>query len=123
MDLIAKDLLQVHPNTYALVISMENITLNWYFGNERSMLVPNGRGSGFCFQTKGRTGGNPSTNWFTRFRLHKGSDDKCFSCVFKMEDPDGKVGVFSSLKTKITNLGPFVLPMSKTVALLCHISR
>ncbi|GMY20618.1 3-ketoacyl-CoA synthase 11 [Fagus crenata] len=38
---LAKDLLQVHPNSYALVISMENITLNWYFGNDRSKLVSN----------------------------------------------------------------------------------
>ena len=38
---LAKDLLQIHPNSYALVISMENITLNWYFGNDRSMLVSN----------------------------------------------------------------------------------
>ncbi|KAG6507747.1 hypothetical protein ZIOFF_033098 [Zingiber officinale] len=35
---LTKNLLQVHPNSYALVISMENITLNWYFGNDRSML-------------------------------------------------------------------------------------
>ncbi|KAG6504325.1 hypothetical protein ZIOFF_036656 [Zingiber officinale] len=35
---LAKNLLQVHPNSYALVISMENITLNWYFDNDSSML-------------------------------------------------------------------------------------
>ncbi|KAK9999513.1 hypothetical protein SO802_019116 [Lithocarpus litseifolius] len=38
---LAKDLLQVHPNSYALVVSMENITLNWYFGNDRSKLISN----------------------------------------------------------------------------------
>ncbi|TKY74695.1 3-ketoacyl-CoA synthase 11 [Spatholobus suberectus] len=38
---LAKDLLQVHPNSLALVICKENITLNWYFGNDRSMLVSN----------------------------------------------------------------------------------
>ncbi|XBH78069.1 hypothetical protein VPH35_104419 [Triticum aestivum] len=38
---LAKDLLQVHPNSYAMVVSTENITLNWYFGNNRSMLVSN----------------------------------------------------------------------------------
>ncbi|RWR87942.1 FAE1/Type III polyketide synthase-like protein [Cinnamomum micranthum f. kanehirae] len=31
----------VQPNSYALVVSMKNITLNWYFGNNRSMLVSN----------------------------------------------------------------------------------
>jgi len=34
-------MLQLHPNTYALVVSTENITQNWYFGNDRSMLIPN----------------------------------------------------------------------------------
>lgn len=38
---LAKDLLKILPNTYALVVSRENITLNWYFGDNRSMLVSN----------------------------------------------------------------------------------
>ncbi|MCL7026181.1 hypothetical protein MKW94_013484 [Papaver nudicaule] len=56
-------------------------------------------------------------------RTHKGSDDKCFSCVTQEEDPAGKVGVSLSkdlmavagdaLKTNITTLGPLVLPMSE----------
>jgi 3-ketoacyl-CoA synthase len=38
---LARQMLQLHPNTYALVISTENITQNWYFGNTKSMLIPN----------------------------------------------------------------------------------
>ncbi|KAI3454041.1 hypothetical protein Pfo_010704 [Paulownia fortunei] len=124
---LAKDLLQVHPNTYALVISMENITLNWYFGNERSMLVSN------CLFRMGGAAillsNKRSEFWRSKYRLvhtvrtHKGSDDKCFSCVTQMEDSNGKVGVALSkdlmavagvaLKTNITTLGPLVLPMSE----------
>ncbi|KAH6835735.1 3-ketoacyl-CoA synthase 4 [Perilla frutescens var. hirtella] len=33
---LAKDMLQVHRNTYAVVVSTENITQNWYFGNKKS---------------------------------------------------------------------------------------
>ncbi|KAK4422310.1 3-ketoacyl-CoA synthase 11 [Sesamum alatum] len=94
---LAKDLLQVHPGTYALVISMENITLNWYFGNERSMLVSN------CLFRLGGVAillsNKRSDRWRSKYRLvhtvrtHKGSDDKCFSCVTQMEDPTGRVGV------------------------------
>jgi 3-ketoacyl-CoA synthase len=29
------------PETYVLVVSHENITNNWYPGNDRSMLLPN----------------------------------------------------------------------------------
>jgi predicted naringenin-chalcone synthase len=31
----------VYPNSTALVVSTENITQNWYFGEDRSMLIPN----------------------------------------------------------------------------------
>ena len=37
---LAKDLLQVHRNTYVVVVSTENITQHWYFGNKKSMLIP-----------------------------------------------------------------------------------
>ncbi|XVF63010.1 hypothetical protein PTKIN_Ptkin09bG0054500 [Pterospermum kingtungense] len=36
---LAKQLLQVHPNSYALVVSTENITHCFYFGSNRSMLL------------------------------------------------------------------------------------
>lgn len=31
----------MYPNSNALVVSTENITQNWYFGEDRSMLIPN----------------------------------------------------------------------------------
>jgi len=40
IDLARRMLLQV-PNTYALVVSTENITQNMYKGTQRSMLIPN----------------------------------------------------------------------------------
>lgn len=124
---LAKDLLQAHPSSYALVISMENITLNWYFGNDRSMLVSN------CLFRMGGAAILLSNRWVDRHgskyqlvhtvRTHKGSDDKCFSCVTQREDSTGRIGVSLSkdlmavagdaLKTNITTLGPLVLPMSE----------
>ncbi|CAI0414932.1 unnamed protein product [Linum tenue] len=120
---LAKDLLQVHPNSYALVISMENITLNWYFGNDKSMLLSN------CLFRMGGAAillsNKRSERWRAKYRLvhtvrtNKGSDDKCFSCVTQREDSEGKIGVSLSkelmgvagdaLKTNITTLGPLVL--------------
>ncbi|XP_006353644.1 3-ketoacyl-CoA synthase 11-like [Solanum tuberosum] len=124
---LAKDLLQVHPNTYALVLSMENITLNWYFGTEKSMLLPNCLfrmgGAAVMLSNKGSERRRSKYQLVHTVRTHKGSDDKCFSCVYQMEDPNGKVGVSLSkdlmavagdaLKTNITTLGPLVLPMSE----------
>ncbi|KAI3701476.1 hypothetical protein L6452_26582 [Arctium lappa] len=124
---LSKKLLQVHPSTYALVISMENITLNWYFGNDRSKLVSN------CLFRMGCAAILLSNKFTERVRskyqlvhtvrTHKASDDRCYSCVTQEEDKQGKVGVTLSkdlmavagdaLKTNITTLGPLVLPMSE----------
>lgn len=124
---LARQLLQVHPNSYAVVISMENITLNWYFGNERSMLVSNClfRMGGAAILLSNRR----SDRWRSKYQLvhtvrtNKGADDKCFSCVTQREDPEGNIGVALSkdlmavagdaLKTNITTLGPLVLPASE----------
>lgn len=38
---LAKHMLKAMPNTMALVVNHENITQNWYTGNDRSMLVCN----------------------------------------------------------------------------------
>lgn len=124
---LAKDLLQVHPNSYALVISMENITLNWYFGNNRSMLVSNCLfrmgGAAILLSNKSSDRRRSKYQLVHTVRTHKGSDDKCFSCVTQQEDENGKIGVSLSkdlmavagdaLKTNITTLGPLVLPMSE----------
>ncbi|KAK9101898.1 hypothetical protein Sjap_019152 [Stephania japonica] len=124
---LAKDLLQVHPNSYAIVVSMENITLNWYFGNERSMLVSNClfRMGGAAILLSNRSSDRRRSKYqlVHTVRTHKGADDKCFSCVTQQEDPIGKIGVSLSkdlmavagdaLKTNITTLGPLVLPMSE----------
>ncbi|XP_020588155.1 3-ketoacyl-CoA synthase 11-like [Phalaenopsis equestris] len=124
---LARQLLQSNPNSYALVVSMENITLNWYFGNNRSMLVSN------CLFRMGGAAILLSNRWSDRrrskyqllhtVRTHKGADDKCYACVTQEEDDNGEIGVSLSkdlmavagdaLKTNITTLGPLVLPMSE----------
>ncbi|CAI0444415.1 unnamed protein product [Linum tenue] len=120
---LAKDLLQVNPNSYALVISMENITLNWYFGNDKSMLLSNCLfrmgGAAILLSNKSSERRRAKYSLVHTVRTNKGSDDKCFSCVTQREDSEGKVGVSLSkelmgvagdaLKTNITTLGPLVL--------------
>ncbi|CAL5337580.1 hypothetical protein CsSME_00020798 [Camellia sinensis var. sinensis] len=124
---LAKQLLQVQPNSYALVVSMENITLNWYFGNNRSMLVSNClfRMGGAAILLSNRSSDRRRSKYqlIHTMRTHKGADDKCYSCVFQEEDETKRIGVALSkdlmavageaLKTNITTLGPLVLPMSE----------
>ncbi|XP_010522508.1 PREDICTED: 3-ketoacyl-CoA synthase 20 [Tarenaya hassleriana] len=124
---LAKQLLQVQPNSYALVVSMENITLNWYFGNERSMLLSNCifRMGGAAILLSNRSSDRRRSKYqlIHTVRTHKGADDNAYGCVFQREDDNGQIGVSLSknlmaiageaLKTNITTLGPLVLPMSE----------
>ncbi|XP_020592664.1 3-ketoacyl-CoA synthase 11-like [Phalaenopsis equestris] len=124
---LAKQLLQSHPNSYALVVSMENITLNWYFGNNRSMLVSNCLfrmgGAAILLSNKRSDRSRSKYQLIHTVRTHKGADDKCYTCVTQEEDATGNIGVSLSkdlmavagdaLKTNITTLGPLVLPMSE----------
>eukprot|EP00257_Ricinus_communis_P015512 XP_015573443.1 3-ketoacyl-CoA synthase 11 [Ricinus communis] len=124
---LAKHLLQVNSNSYALVVSTENITWNWYMGNERSMLVTN------CLFRIGAAAillsNRPSDRQRSKYQLihtirtNKGADDKSYNCVMQQEDENQIVGVSLSkdlmvvageaLKANITTLGPLVLPVSE----------
>ncbi|KAI5649326.1 hypothetical protein M9H77_35331 [Catharanthus roseus] len=129
---LAKQLLQVHPNSYALVVSMENITLNWYFGNNRSMLVSNCifrmGGAAILLSNKSSDRRRSKYQLIHTVRTHKGADDRSYGCVFQEEDENKKIGVALSkdlmavageaLKTNITTLGPLVLPMSEQLLFL-----
>jgi 3-ketoacyl-CoA synthase len=124
---LAKDLLQTHPGSYALVISTENITLNWYSGNDRSKLVSNClfRMGGAAVLLSNRRSDRRRAKYelVHTVRTHKGADDRCFGCVTQEEDGEGVLGVSLSrdlmavagdaLKTNITTLGPLVLPLSE----------
>lgn len=129
---LARDLLQVHPNSNAVVVSTEIITPNLYMGHERSMMLPN------CLFRMGGAAILLSNRWSDRrrakyklvhvVRTHKGGDDKSYNCVQQTEDSEGNVGISLSidlmriaaqaLKSNITTIGPLVLPASEQLLFL-----
>lgn len=124
---LARDLLQVHRNTFAVVVSTENITQNWYFGNDKSMLIPNCLfrvgGAAILLSSRSRERKRAKYRLVHVVRTHRGADDDAFRCVYQKQDDVGKTGVSLSkdlmaiaggaLKTNITTLGPLVLPISE----------
>ncbi|EIE21149.1 hypothetical protein COCSUDRAFT_48294 [Coccomyxa subellipsoidea C-169] len=120
---LAKELLQVYPNSRALVISTENITQNWYFGNDRAMLIPNCLfrvGAAAVLMSNRRSDRRRAKYELAHVvRTHMGASDASYGCVFQQEDEDGTAGVYLSkdlmsiaghaLKANITTLGPLVL--------------
>ncbi|XVF22298.1 hypothetical protein REPUB_Repub12eG0161000 [Reevesia pubescens] len=124
---LARNLLQPNPNTYAVVVSTENITLNWYFGNDKSMLLCNCifrmGGAAVLLSNKSRDKARSKYQLVHLVRTHKGADDKHYNCVYQREDDKGTIGVSlarelmavagDALKTNITTLGPLVLPFTE----------
>jgi 3-ketoacyl-CoA synthase len=124
---LAQQMLRLRPNTYALVVSTENITQNMYNGTQRSMLIPN-----VIFRVGGAAmllTNKSSEAWRAKYQLRHvvrttlASNDDAFNCVMEMEDSQGHRGVKLSkdlmkiagvaLKANITSLGPKILPISE----------
>ncbi|XP_010251878.1 PREDICTED: 3-ketoacyl-CoA synthase 1 [Nelumbo nucifera] len=134
---LAKDLLRANPNTYAVVVSTENITLNWYFGNDRSMLLCNCifrmGGAAVLLSNRGRDRSRSKYQLIHTVRTHKGADDNSYNCVYQREDHKGTIGVSlarelmavagDALKTNITTLGPLVLPLSEQLMFFITLVR
>ncbi|CAN6890194.1 unnamed protein product, partial [Brassica oleracea] len=128
IDLV-KQLLQVQANSYALVVSTENITLNWYTGNDRSMLLSNCifrmGGAAVLFSNRSSDRRLSKYQLLHTVRTHKGADDNAFNSAYHCEDKNNnnKIGVSLSkdlmkiageaLKTNIATLGPLLLPVSE----------
>ncbi|CAM0943599.1 unnamed protein product [Alopecurus aequalis] len=129
---LAKHLLQVHRDTYALVVSTENITLNAYFGNERYMLVSNTlfRMGGAAILLSNQCVDRQIAKYqlLHTVRTHRGANDESYTCVNQEQDELGHLGVSLSkqlmsvasdaLRTNITTLGPLVLPLSEQIRFL-----
>ncbi|CAN8327554.1 unnamed protein product [Cochlearia groenlandica] len=124
---LAKDLLRVHKNTFALVVSTENITYHIYAGDNRSMMVSNClfRVGGAAVLLSNKPGDRRRSKYKLAHtvRTHTGADDKSFRCVQQEDDETGKTGVSLSkditgvagrtVQKNIATLGPLILPFSE----------
>ncbi|XP_068667850.1 3-ketoacyl-CoA synthase 4-like [Aristolochia californica] len=124
---LARDMLQVHGGSYAVVVSTENITQNWYFGNKKSMLITNCLfrvgGAAVLLSNKSSDRGRSKYKLVHIVRTHRGAGDRAFRCIYQEQDETGMVGISlpkdlmaiagEALKTNITTLGPVVLPISE----------
>ncbi|XP_057800297.1 3-ketoacyl-CoA synthase 20-like [Salvia miltiorrhiza] len=129
---LAKNLLQVGRNTYALIMSLESPTSSYYLGNDRSKLLSN------CLFRMGGAAvllsNRPSDRHISKYELnhthrtHRGADDRAYRCVLQEPDKEGILGMSISkdlmvvageaLKANITTLGSLVLPISEQLLFL-----
>nr|CAD1826709.1 unnamed protein product [Ananas comosus var. bracteatus] len=112
---LARDLLQARRDAYALVVSTEIITPNYYTGMERAMLLPN------CLFRMGAAALLLTNRRAERARAK-------YRLCHVEEDEEGIVGIRLSkdlmavagdaLRANITTIGPLVLPASEQLLFL-----
>ncbi|GAU36082.1 hypothetical protein TSUD_320490 [Trifolium subterraneum] len=121
---LAKDLLRVHRNSLALIVSTETLSLNWYTGKVPSMLLTNClfRMGGSAILMSSRVQDKHKAKYELKHivRTINAYDDKSYACVYQDVDSENKEGVSISknivnvcgdvLKKNIVSLGPLVLP-------------
>ncbi|XP_058076318.1 3-ketoacyl-CoA synthase 7-like [Magnolia sinica] len=126
---LVKDLLKVHNNSLALVLSMEAVSPGGYTGSSKSMLLTNilFRMGGTAILLSNRENDKSTARYELQHlvRTHLGSDDRSYGCIFQQPDPTGLLGVALSraiiqvagtaLRSNIISLGPLVLPYAEQV--------
>ncbi|KAK9838154.1 hypothetical protein WJX81_004882 [Elliptochloris bilobata] len=126
---MAKHLLKALPNKTVLVVNHENITQNWYVGNDRSMLVCNCLfrigGAAALLSNRPRDRARAKYELVHSVRTHLGCEDDAFGCMGNGEDEEGVRGVFlrrnviavagRALKANLTRLGPLMLPITELI--------
>ncbi|CAL5184377.1 unnamed protein product [Lathyrus oleraceus] len=135
---LAKDLLRVHRNSIALIVSTETLSLNWYTGKVPSMLLTNClfRMGGSAVLMSSRVQDKRKAKYELQHivRTINAYDDQSYACVYQDMDSENKEGVSISknivnvcgdvLKKNIGSLGPLVLPWREqflyVISILCY---
>ncbi|VAI17619.1 unnamed protein product [Triticum turgidum subsp. durum] len=127
IDMAARLLRVQRRPGYALVVVTENTSLNWYFGNNKHMLVTNcifrvGSAAALVTDVPARRA-DAKYELMRTLRTHHGADDAAYNAAVQMEDEDGGVGVAltkdlvrvagAGLRSHIATLAPYVLPVSE----------
>ncbi|KAI4990885.1 hypothetical protein ZWY2020_039256 [Hordeum vulgare] len=127
IDMAARLLRVQRRPGYALVVVTENTSLNWYFGNNKHMLVTNcifrvGSAAALITDVPARRA-DAKYQLLRTLRTHHGADDAAYNAAVQMEDEDGGVGVAltkdlvrvagAGLRSHIATLAPYVLPVSE----------
>eukprot|EP00249_Psilotum_nudum_P014204 c24720_g1_i2 orf=139-1680(+) len=132
---LARDLLRVHKNRYVVIVGTENITLNWYFGNDRSMLVPNClfRCGSYALLLSNKKSDRSRAKFqlLHSIRTTIAADDKAYCSIITREDDDGIVGTSLSVKLldvaskalriNITKLVPLTMPASELLKVVWNV--
>ena len=126
--------LQVHRNSYALVVSTENITQNCYMGNDPQKLIFNCtfRMGGAAVLLSNRPFDRRSSKYQLIHTIHNNtaSSDRSYNCIIEEEDHEDHVGftctkdllvtATNTIRSNLTATGPLILPASEQLLCLAN---
>ncbi|KAF5738726.1 hypothetical protein HS088_TW13G01627 [Tripterygium wilfordii] len=132
---LANDLLRVHNNSLALIVSTETLHLNWYTGKNPSMMIGNclfrSGGAAMLISSRGQDKTNSKYELQHIVRTNKAHDDQSHTCVFQDADSENNIAVSISknilsvageaLRINIASLGPLILPVSEQLLYIMSI--
>lgn len=111
---LAKYLLKVHKDKYVVIVGAENITLNWYYGNDRSMLVPNClfRCGSYALLLSNMAKDKQRSKFelVQSVRTTTAASEKSYNVIVTREDDEGIVG--TSLSAKLLDVASQALTLS-----------
>ncbi|XP_039173767.1 probable 3-ketoacyl-CoA synthase 21 [Eucalyptus grandis] len=124
---LARDLLRVHRNSLALIVSTEILNMNWYTGKNASMLITNClfRMGSAALLLSSRDQDKKAAKYELQHlvRTTRSRDEQSYTCVYQDVDSENEVGVSISksivnvagdaLKSNMASLGPLVLPYTE----------
>ncbi|KAI3526666.1 hypothetical protein L1887_05926 [Cichorium endivia] len=132
---LAEKLLQVHHDSYALVMSTEGITENCYLGDDRSKILANCifRIGGAAILLSNRPSDHHSCKYKLLHNVHnnESSSDRSYNCIIQEEDGAGRRGITITedlfkvapavIRSNVTTLGhELILPLSEKLKYLTN---
>lgn len=131
---VVRNLLKVHPNSYAVILSTEILSTGWYGGKDRRMLLLNcmfRMGSAAILLTNRREWRRRSKYKLVYlFRTHHADKDGAYNALMRKEDSHGITGfsihrevlkeIRENIKSHIIVFGALILPLHEKLRYLFY---
>ncbi|XP_021893695.1 3-ketoacyl-CoA synthase 12-like [Carica papaya] len=93
---VVRNILKSYKNVYALVVTSESLSPNWYAGNDRSMILANclfrSGGCAMMLTNKRALKNKAMFKLKCLVRTHHGARDESYNCCIQTEDDQGRPG-------------------------------
>ncbi|KAI4334474.1 hypothetical protein L6164_019164 [Bauhinia variegata] len=93
---IIKNIFKTQKNKYALLVTSESLSPNWYTGNDRSMILANclfrSGGCAILLTNKRSLKNKAMLKLKCLVRTHHGAREEAYNCCIQKEDEQGRMG-------------------------------